>query len=472
MGKRETMRYAPFSRELFHSALRILRTMGRSYDRSWVETQVAQTIAIWKDLSAPSELTGPYFTSAEQLAREEAFDLEMRVVEREAKRSPRERAEPITLQENVIASFARFSATALGLQNEAVQLLTNDFLPVGVRLAQWARRFDPRLSRDDIIQACRNAWTACGLQLLLGERVAITPSILGYSLLYPYSDNYLDCADISAGAKRHFSERFRNRLRGEKIIARNDREAATWALVSLIERQYPPGIFPEVYDCLLAIHRAQEESIVQIGSFNSCEYDRVLQISCAKGGTSVLTDGCLARGTLEPEESQFSFEWGALLQLGDDLQDVREDLKRGSATLFSRAAAMGRPLDDLVIQLLNFSERVGSQMDELPNGSHKLKALLKMSWRSLIFGGIADSCEYFTAGFLKEAERCSPFRFSFLRKRRKRLISQRGLYTVLFDAFLEAPARDDKDLPIPDGLRLSSCESAAAPLEGNTCVTN
>jgi hypothetical protein len=83
----------------------------------------------------------------------------------------------------------------LDLQREAVQFLADDFLPAGTRLARWARRFDARLSMDDIFQACRNAWTACGLQPLLGERVGITSSILGYSLLYPYSDNYLDRAD-------------------------------------------------------------------------------------------------------------------------------------------------------------------------------------------------------------------------------------------------------------------------------------
>jgi hypothetical protein len=108
----------------------------------------------------------------------------------------------------------------LDLEHEAVQLLIDDFLPAGTRLARWARRFDARLSMDDIIQACRNAWTACGLQPLLGERVRITPSILGYNLLYPYSDNYLDRADISAQAKLRFSERFRARLRGERLFSR------------------------------------------------------------------------------------------------------------------------------------------------------------------------------------------------------------------------------------------------------------
>lgn len=204
----------------------------------------------------------------------------------------------------------------MDLQHEAVQLLIDDFLPVGTRLARWARRFDARLSTDDIIQACRNAWTACGLQPLLGERVGITSSILGYSLLYPYSDNYLDRADISAEEKVRFSERFRDRLRGERLSAQDDREAALWTLVTLIEEQYPRTRYPQVFDCLLAIHRAQQESIAQISGGDPCDHGEVLRMSCAKGGSSVLADACLTRGWMNAEESRFSFEWGGTASIG------------------------------------------------------------------------------------------------------------------------------------------------------------
>jgi hypothetical protein len=420
--------------------------MRQRYSWSWVEAQVAQAIEVWNDSAVPSVLHGPQYSLKEQKKREMAYDEGLRAVEREAKRVPRTRAERTAAQERIVASFARFSATALDLEDDAVQLLTNDFLPVGTRLARWARRFDASLSRDDIIQACRNAWTACGLQPLLGERIDITPSILGYSLLYPYSDNYLDRADISAEAKLRFSQRFRDRLRGEMVSVQDGREAALWALVALIEEQYPRVHFPQVFDCLLAIHRAQEQSIAQIRSCDPCGDVEVLQMTCAKGGSSVLADACLARGWLDAGESRFSFEWGMLLQLGDDLQDVREDLQRGSATLFSRAVALGRPLDDLVRQLLNFSERVGTRMDGLLYGTPMFKELLRMSWRSLIIGAVAESHAFFTPGFLNEAERYSPFRFAFLRVRRERLTNKEGLYALLFDAFLEACEGDDDEL--------------------------
>lgn len=425
-------------------------SMRETYSWPWVEAQVAQSIDVWNGSAAQPACAAPRYSPAEQKKREKAYDEALRAVEREAKRKPRTRPDRLAAQQRITACFAQFSAAALDLESDAVGLLTDDFLPVGTQLARWARRFDENLSMPDIVQACRNAWTACGLQPLLGERVELTPSILGYSLLYPYTDNFLDRTDISADAKHRFSTRFRERLSGGSISAQNRHEVALWQLVTLIEGQYARDRFPQVYDCLLAIHRAQEDSITQLTGSDVPPDADVLRVSCAKGGSSVLADACLAHGWLSQAESCFSFEWGVLLQLGDDLQDVREDMLRGSVTLFSRAAAQGTPLDGLATRLLRFSDAVSTQMDALPGGSPMLKNLLRMSWRSLIVGAVADSHEFFTPAFLKETECSSPFRFAFLRARRKRLANRQGLFATLFDAFLEAPDEEDSDaLPLP-----------------------
>lgn len=423
--------------------------MKHLYDWPWVETEVARNVDVWNECaSAPASQSGVRFNAVEQQVREKAYDAELVTVEREARRTARTKAERIATQDRIVASFARFAASALGLEPAAVNLLTNDFLPAGTKLAQWSKRFDASLSTADIMQACRNAWTACGLQALLGERIGITPAILGYSLLYPYSDNFLDRADVSREAKLRFSERFRTRLRGEELGAADERETALWALVKLIEEQYPRADFPDVFACLLAIHRAQEESIVQLRNGKDRTSADVSKISCAKGGSSVLADACMARGWMSEEESRFSFAWGVLLQLGDDLQDLHEDMQRGSVTLFTQAVAMGTPLDGLVVQLLNFSDRVANQMDELNEGTETLKKLMRMSWRSLIIGAVANAHEYCSPAFLVEAERSSPFRFEFLRSRHERLTSKQGLYSSLFNAFYEA-REDEDELPMP-----------------------
>ncbi len=438
---------------------------------SWtsVEAQVAETAGVWNRCSSGSGVAGPRYSRTEHRTREKAYDEALHRVKREARQIPRTAYERLRVQQRIVDVFPPFATIALGLEPAAVHLLTETFLPVATQLARWARSFDASLSMADTVQACRNAWTACGLQSLLNRPMELTPAILAYSLLYPYSDNHLDNPGLSNVEKLHFSDRFRRRLRGQGPAACNCRESAIWKLVWLIEEQYPRPMYPQVYDCLLAIHRAQEESIAQlrrIGCQDECGDNLdLLRISCAKGGTSVVADACLAQPWMTAEEIQFSFEWGTLLQLGDDLQDVREDLERGSATLFTRAVSKGAKLDRLVLQLLNFSQHVGNRMDRLPNGTAMLKDLLRMSWRSLILMAVADAQQFFSPTLLAELECCSPFRFSFLRARRTKLTGRETLYTTLFDAFIEAgpdvqcglqPPTARQPVPAPTAMSLSS----------------
>ena len=186
--------------------------MERGYNWSWVESQVSATIAEWQSCGlfrAPSPVQdGPRFSPADQQRKEDAYDEALRTVEREAKQARRSGAERIAAQRRIAAVFPRFASIALGLEDDAVHLLTDGFLPIGTQFAQWSRRFDPKLTMADTIQACRNAWTVCGIQPLLGDRMQMTPSILGYSLLYPYSDNYLDSEKIPTAASSNSARAF------------------------------------------------------------------------------------------------------------------------------------------------------------------------------------------------------------------------------------------------------------------------
>lgn len=431
--------------------LRISHRMERSYSWAWVESQVSATVGEWHGCAGEARRpAGPRFSPDEQQRRENAYDEAVQAVEREAKHARRGGRERAEAQKRILAVFPRFATVALGLEDEAVHMLTDGFLPIGTQFARWARRFDPDLPMTDVVQACRNAWTVCGMQPLLGDRMQMTAAIIGYSLLYPYSDNYLDDERISTARKLEFSARFRDRLCGLQIAPRDRHEKAVWAMVALIEEQYPRRQYPRVYESLLAIHQAQENSLAQLRRNAKVDEASLLRLSCAKGGTSVLADACLCHGFLNEAEARFAFDWGVLLQLGDDLQDVDEDLGHGSATLFTQAVLAGIPLDQLVRQLLVFSEHVADQADALTHGDPALKRLLRMSWRSLILMAVARSYRFFTQSFLAEMERASPFRFRFQRARHKRLSGRRGLYRVLFDSFLESAEADLTLLPCPE----------------------
>ena len=141
-------------------------------------------------------------------------------------------------------------------------LLGGGFSSIGTQMARQARAFDPEVSIADVLQASRNAWTACGLEMLLGRSMCLTPSIFAYSMLYPYTDNYLDDPDVPVADKKRLQrplqaaaggrgERGGQRARGAHLAACRADRGAVLAGRSI----------PQVFESLLLIQRAQEESL-------------------------------------------------------------------------------------------------------------------------------------------------------------------------------------------------------------------
>ena len=334
----------------------------------------------------------------------------------------------------IVGIIACLACSTLDINDHRTEaLLRDDFSAVARELALRARHMDESVSTGDILQACRNAWTACGLQALLGESPRLTSAIFAYSMLYPYSDNYLDNRTISPVAKLRFSARFRLRLAGD-LEPEEGLENTIWKLVSLIEGQWPRAQYPDVFDSLLAIHAAQERSLAQQrAGFHS--YTDILRLSFAKGGASVLTDAYLAKGSLSSVEARFAFGWGVLLQLGDDLQDLVSDRERGFHTLFSATAAKGT-LDDLTAQTLNFASAVMESMPPLPKDMDHLGELLRKNSVSLLISAASEYSEFYSGSYLRRLERYSPLRFAFLKSRKDRVARWLSPDTGLMDELL------------------------------------
>lgn len=417
-------------------------------------------LSVWHASGSDFPRLGPSYSPAEQIRRERLLDRRLETIDTELRKTSRTSVAAERIVAKITSLFVQVSADALDLTDpEVLDLLQNGFSQIGTDLARQARKLDPDVSMIDILQAARNAWTACGLQVLFGKPVRLTPAIFAYSMLYPYSDNYLDDPAISPAEKLRFSDRFRWRLKGSCPAPVNEREKTIWRLVGLIESEYSRADFPQVYESLLAIHRAQEESMRQMQSLRKDEIDLV-SLTLAKGGTSVLADAYLAAGELTPAEAQFAFNWGVVLQLGDDLQDLYSDRARGSLTLFTRAAAHGT-LDEITNRTLHFSQRVMTQMAELPKSSLSLKELLAGSSRLLLIRSAANAPDAFTRAYLAALEKYSPFRFDFLRSREQRFLRRRRSYARLFEQVVRA---------IPD--RMSPFYPACPPQLSPSLVDN
>jgi len=432
---------------------------GSAYYLFPVTDLLDEAIALWQ--KCPSELPGPgwaagnrAFSPEEQSFHEREFDRFLQSIQAELNGIPCTRPERAAAQARLTSAFVRLAGAGLHLTDRHLRLLIDGgFSAIGTELGRKARRLNVPASVADILQASRNAWTACGLQLLYGQPMRLTPSIFAYSMLYPATDNYLDSASVSRAEKVGFGVRFGRRLGGDGVAPANAQETDIWRLVSMIEEEHPRGERAHVYAGLLEIHRAQQENLRFQNSAGSGG-NALLRSSFRKGGASVMADACLAAPRLDEQARRFAFLWGAFLQLADDLQDLREDRASGALTLFT-AAAGREPLDALTVRTLHFGMGAMRAMDGLPqaprtNGeedwSGALKDLIRASSRSVLIRSAGELEEFYSPAFLAAVEQYSPCRFAFLRERRQQMARRRAATARLFEAFL---AGDDDEPAFP-----------------------
>ena len=279
---------------------------------------------------------------------------------------------------------------------------------------KMAQNFNDKISRSDIGQAVRNVWIMNIIQLLLEIKPEVTPAVFGYSMLYPYTDNYLDNPNITNEEKIIVSDRFEKKLEESHIKPNNSYEESLFKLVDNIEEQYNRLEYPQVFQSLLSIHKAQKKSLLQQGRL-SCPYEvDILGLSIEKGGASVLADAYLVNGKLRPEEASFFFGYGVVLQICDDLQDGIEDLSNKHITIISQLARKWN-LDNITNGLINYSFKLLENTncfscDNLEN----IKELIRKNLLMLIFFSIAKNRKLYSQKYLKKVEEYFPYRTKYM----------------------------------------------------------
>lgn len=258
------------------------------------------------------------------------------------------------------------------------------------------------------------------IQILYDIEVKLTPSIFAYSMLYPYSDNYLDDAKIPVKEKVEFNKRFRSWLLGEESKPLNNMEEHIYNLVKKIEGEFQRDNYPKVFESLLGIHTAQEQSLIQQREKTLPFEKDIIGITFEKGGTSVLADGYLVRGTLSRVEAEFMFGYGVFLQIIDDLQDIEEDYNNKHMTIFSQIGDKYY-LDRHINKLLNFIDNFfNNENTFISEKAKKLKNVIQDCSHIMIYEAISKNKSRFSKEYLKEIEECSIVRFSYFKKIKKK----------------------------------------------------
>ena len=379
------------------------------------------------------------YTTSEQAANEKKLARLCDGLVYELNHLPKGPEERRAWEERLRPGLYDFAHTALNLEQRHLDFIeASGMLEASLTFARMARRFDPKISGEDIYQAGRNVMTANFMQLLLGLPVEVTPAIFAYSMLYPYTDNYLDDPAVSGTTKLAFNHRFQLRLMGETIRPANQHEAVISDLVSLIEGQWDRARFPLVYESLLAIHMAQARSLKLVAPEASPFELDVVGISFEKGGTSVLADGYLVAGWLSQEQAALMFGYGAFTQLMDDLEDIQTDLKDGRLTVFTQTAGHW-PLDRLTNKLFHFSRAIFSDLSAFPSqAASVLGELIERAIDPILLDIIGRTGKYYSRSYLRDVEHHMAFRFDSVRKQREKLTRKRIDTGRLIDLFLSA----------------------------------
>lgn len=297
--------------------------------------------------------------------------------------------------------------------------LKSDFFKVTKNFVKEAKRFDENISVNDIGQAMRNVWIINILQAINGEKVELSRAVFGYSMLYPYTDNYLDNAEININDKKQFNNRLTERLKGKHINPNDEHERKVYKLIENIEEVFDRKRHHKVYESLMEIQNSQVASLNQQDGI-TIPYERdILGISIEKGGASVLVDGYLINGELTLEELEFCIGYGMLLQLADDLQDVKEDLLNNHMTVMSQLAGHYK-LDSIVNKLISFTMNIIEDFRELENNK-KIKNMIKDNCIMLILFSVALNKEFFSKEYVKEKEKYLPFTIEYIERLKKNL---------------------------------------------------
>jgi hypothetical protein len=386
----------------------------------------AAHVRLWWNCSSEMPELGPTYSLPEKFRREAVLQKFIDGLINDLSQDLPGEAQRKARMERLTASARVVARDALDIDERQFDgVRSSGLVEAGLAFVRQAQQFDPTLAEEDIYQASRNVMSMNIFQLVMGLPEAATPSIFAYSLLYPYTDNFIDDPKLAPQRKADFNRRMALRLTGERFAPVDEREARIYALVDMIEGEYPPEQYPLVMSSLREVQASQTASLGLAGKASPYEKD-VLGLSFEKGGAATLADGYLVTPHLTLAQEQLVFSYGVFTQLMDDQEDLESDLKAGIGTVFSQTAA-GWKLDGLTNRLFDLGRHCMRGMRE--QASPQAEPLLDLFDRGidlLLIDAAGRIGRYYSPSYLREIETHLPFRFSYLANLRRKL-NRKGL---------------------------------------------
>lgn len=309
----------------------------------------------------------------------------------------------------------------LGIKDHMSQETFEAFQAETKRFVRKTRSFDSKLTMENIWQALRNYFIYAVIADLQGQKQECKETAFSYSLLYPYTDNYIDEKRHTRQQKEAYNNMIYDVLHDMPVMPKERLEEKTCKLLHRLVDSYVGEKKKEIQSLLLWMLEAQNNSIHQQTEEWKKENqpkltrEEILQISVYKGSLSVLIDYFFTTMELKEEEICFYMKFGFFLQLADDLQDRKEDQKNGSQTLMVFCEKQ-EELEKVVNRLLHYVHLI---FEEFTPINDSLKVFMMEHCYSLVIGAAIADREDFSEKYLAQLERFFPVHMEYMQKQRK-----------------------------------------------------
>lgn len=282
------------------------------------------------------------------------------------------------------------------------------FLHITCSFIKDARSFDASMSLENIGQAMRNVWIFMLLEKLFDHPLRYHKAIFAYSMLYPYTDNFLDDTNITLAKKQAFNDWFTKRLQGKENLHVADDVRHIHRLIEMIEDVFPREQYQNVYTALLLIQQGQCKSLLQT---QTSDQKTIMRISIEKGAASVIADGMLIKGELNAMQYQFCVEYGYMLQIADDIQDQKEDIAICHHTLAS-ILTKKQERKALANQVLHYIQDV--VWSRCPIQEEHVRSCIIQSCTQLLISSILKNAMLYPSAYIHQLKQYLPYQKPFI----------------------------------------------------------
>ena len=236
------------------------------------------------------------------------------------------------VQEKLLASHS-------GVDRKSYKMVIEMQMEIDKKVNEFkvlAKQHVPTMPYKDIQRAAANIWPMLSLQGLDSKKLRITNSMIGYSMLYPLSDDIVDDNTIPKSEKQSFIQRFARLISHGDSKVEYDREIDVWKMFSLIELDWNRKKHPLVYRLMSELFTAQIDSQRQFGGpvhgKPIPEFADVWEITVRKGALSILCDAFLVNGKVSRSDASFASHFGTITQFLNDIRSIDSDLAEGQYT--------------------------------------------------------------------------------------------------------------------------------------------